>query len=376
MKDRGNDPGVVIPKELKNRYKAVMGWSAKAVDSLADRLVFLGFKEDNFGLEEIFNMNNPDTLADSAILSALIGACSFIYISPDEDGYPRLQVIDGGNATGVIDPITGLLKEGYAVLSRDDRDNPVEEAYFTAEYTEYYNKDTGAVRRDDNPAPYPLLVPIINRPDAKRVFGHSRISRNCMYLQQLAKRTLIRTDIAAEFYSYPQRYVLGTDPDADQLDKWKAVITTMLQIDRGAEGNPVVGQFQQQSMTPYNEQLRTIAAMFSGETGLTLDDLGFVTENPSSAEAIKAAHENLRLTARKAQRTFGSGFLNAGYLAACLRDEFPYQRRQVYLTTPKWAPVFEADAAALSAYGDGVIKINQALEGYITDEKFEDLTGI
>ncbi len=75
-------------------------------------------------------------------------------------------------------------------------------------------------------------------------------------------------------------------------------------------------------MSPYVEQLRTFAAMFAGETGLTVDDLGFVSDNPSSAEAIKASHENLRLTARKAQRTFGACFLNVGFVAACLRDDF------------------------------------------------------
>ena len=32
-------------------------------------------------------------------------------------------------------------------------------------------------------------------------------------------------------------------------------------------------------------------AAFAGETGLTLDDLGFVTDNPSSEGAIIAAHE-------------------------------------------------------------------------------------
>ena len=36
-------------------------------------------------------------------------------------------------------------------------------------------------------------------------------------------------------------------------------------------------------MTPHTEQLRMFAALFAGETGLTLDDLGFVTDNPSSA---------------------------------------------------------------------------------------------
>ena len=37
---------------------------------------------------------------DSTILSALITACSFIYIDVNEDGYPRLECLDGTNATG------------------------------------------------------------------------------------------------------------------------------------------------------------------------------------------------------------------------------------------------------------------------------------
>ena len=203
MKDWALDPGITIPPQLRKQYLSTLGWCAKAVDSVADRLVFREFANDNFQLSEIYQMNNPDVLYDSAILSALISACSFIYISPDEDGYPRLQVLDGGNATGTIDPITNMLKEGYAVLQRDEAGAPIMEAYFTAEYTEYHQKGVGAVRKDRNPAPYPLLVPIIYRPDAKRPFGHARISRACMYLQKFAKRTLERSDIAAEFYSIP-----------------------------------------------------------------------------------------------------------------------------------------------------------------------------
>lgn len=377
MKDKTLDPGITIPPELRRQYMATLGWCAKAVDSIADRLVFREFEDDNFGLNEIFQMNNPDILFDSAILGALVSSCDFIYISPDEDGFPRLQVIDGGNATGTIDPITNMLTEGYAVLKRDNYDKPILEAYFTREYTEYHQKGVGVLRRDDNPAPYPLLVPIIYRPDAKRPFGHARISRACMYLQKFAKRTLERSDIAAEFYSIPQRYVLGMSPDAEQMDKWKLTISSMIQIDRDEDGEkPVMGQFQQMTMAPLSEQLKMAAANFAGETGLTTDDLGFVSDNPSSAEAIKASHETLRITAKKAQKTFGTGFLNAGYLAACLRDNFAYQRKQFYLTTPKWEPIFDPDASALTIIGDGVSKINSAIPGYMGTDNIRDLTGI
>lgn len=377
MKDRKLEQGVTIPPQLRRQYMSTLGWCAKAVDSIADRLVFREFENDNFKIMDIYRMNNPDVLFDSAILSALISSCSFIYISPDEEGFPRLQVIDGGNATGVIDPITGLLQEGYAVLKRDDKGQPFLQAHFTAEETIYHQAGTGVIRRDVNPAPYPLLVPIIYRPDARRPFGHARISRACMYLQTFAKRTLERSDIAAEFYSIPQRYVLGMSPDAERMDKWKATVSSLIQIDRDEEGEkPVMGQFQQMTMAPLSDQLKMAAANFAGETGLTTDDLGFVSDNPSSAEAIKASHETLRITAKKAQKTFGTGFLNAGYLAACLRDEVSYMRKQFYLTTAKWEPIFDPDASALTVIGDGVSKVNTAIPGYFGADNLRDLTGI
>ena len=374
MKNAVKDMSKMTPPSMQ-WLTACLGWCGKSVDSLADRLVFKEFADDNFDINHIFQMNNPDTLFDSAVLSALVSSCCFIYISPDGDGYPRMQVIDGANATGIIDPITGLLKEGYAVLERDKNKNVVLEAYFVPGRTDYYKKgyEPWSVY---NVAPYPLLVPIIYRPDAVREFGHSRISRAQMQIVQSALRTLKRSEVSAEFYSFPQKYVLGLSEDVE-LDKWQATMSSMLTFTKDDDGDsPQVGQFSQQSMSPYIEQFRMFASLFAGETGLTLDDLGFVSDNPSSAEAIKASHENLRLAARKAQRTFGSGFLNAGYLAACIRDDYPYKRRQIYLTKPTWEPIFEPDAAMLSGIGDGAIKINQAVPGYFGSDNLRTLTGI
>lgn len=375
MKKYAKDLDISTPPNLR-LFHSVLGWCGKAVDGIADRLVFHEFSDDNFALNEIFAMNNKDVFFDSAILSALITSCCFVYISPDGDGYPRLQVIDGDSATGIIDPITNMLIEGYAVLDRDDKYNPILEAYFISGKTIYYEKGK-TPEEEENEAPYPLLVPIIFRPDAKRPFGHSRISRACMDIVESAMRTVKRAEISAEYYSFPQKYLLGTDPEMEPMDKWRASMSSLIEISKDNDGDrPTAGQFQQQSMSPHVEQLRMFASLFAGETGLTLDDLGFPSDNPSSAESIKAAHENLRLTARKAQRTFGSGFLNVGYLAVCLRDNFPYLRRQLYLTTPVWEPVFEPDAAMLSSIGDGAIKINQAVPGYFGSDNLRTLTGI
>lgn len=375
MKNFVYDFGISTPPDVRF-WNSCVGWCAKSVDSLADRLVFREFSDDNFNINEIYRMNYPAVLFDSAILSALIGSCSFLYITEDGGGIPRIQVIDGANATGIIDPITMFLREGYAVLERDDKGNATVEAYLNPEATYIFRSGVKEVEAIANRSGYTLLVPVIYRPDAVRPFGRSRISRANMNLVGSALRTIKRSEVAAEFYSFPQKYVTGLS-DSAEIDKWRATMSSLITFTKDEDGDkPVVGQFQQQSMTPHVEQLKMFASLFAGENGLTLDDMGFPMDNPSSAEAIKSAHENLRLTARKAQRTFEIGFLNAGFVAACLRDGMAYDRRELYNTAGKWEPIFEPDAAALSLIGDGAIKINQAIPGFFDKESLHDMTGI
>lgn len=366
--------GSIIPTQFQS-LQTVLGWCALSVDLLAGRLRFDGFRNDNFMLDEIYNVNNRDVLFRSSVLSALISSCSFIYISRGADGYPRMQSIDGGNATGVIDPTTNLLTEGYAVISRDEWGRPVTEAYFIAGETQFY---TNGQLTDiySSSVPYALLVPVIYRPDARRPFGHSRISRTNMSLMRYAARVLWRSEVSAEFYSFPQKYVLGMDPDAE-FNNRMATITSFLRIDKDDDGDhPVIGQFQQQSMLPYTEQLKMVASTFAGMNGLTLDDLGFSTANPATREAIEAGHENLRVMAEDAKGSFGTGFLNAGYLAACLRDDYAYQRQQIYATKPVWLPVFTVGSSELAGIGDAIGKIQQSFPDYFTEDKLHELTGL
>ena len=309
----------------------------------------------------------------------MIAGCAFIYIQPAEkkNEAPLMQVIDGANATGIIDTVTGLLKEGYAVLERDQYGVVKTEAYFLPNETQIYYKDKSYMDIIRHEVAYPLLVPVIYRPGVKRPFGHSRISRACMSLMSSAIRTMKRSEISAEFFSYPQKWVTGLSEDNEIADKWRATMATLIAITKDEDGDkPTFGQFMQQAMTPHVDHLKMFASMFAGETGLTLDDLGFPTANPSSADAIKAAHDSLRLTARAAQRSFGSGFRNAGYLAACLRDEHMYTRNIACKAIATWEPIFEPDASMLSSIGDGVLKLNQAVEGYVDEEMMGDLTGI
>lgn len=197
-----------------------------------------------------------------------------------------------------------------------------------------------------------------------------------MDLQDKARFAITRMEVAAEFYSFPQKYVLGTSQDSG-FDSIKAKYSQFLEITRDDEGNmPQMGQFTQASMSPLVEQLNTYAKAFAGITGLTTDDLGFISNNPSSAESIKAAHADLERLANKAQETFGSGFLNVGLVAASLRDETHYKRNAFYETIPLWKPAFSMDNSAIGSFGDAVLKINQAVPDAINQKTIERMTGI
>lgn len=376
MKNATYDFGISSPPELR-WWNSCVGWCAKGVDALADRLDFYGFKDDFFALNEIYLANNKDVLFPSGILGALIASCSFIYVSEDETGFPRLQIVNADDATGIINPSTGLLNEGYAVLERDAVKQPVMEAYFTHEGTYYYQNGKLVDAREYR-IKEPLLVPLIFKPDAKRPFGHSRISRACMSYVSSAIRTIKRSEISAEFFSFPQKWVTGVDADAEKIDKWSAAMSALMKFTLNEDGQDHVklGQFSQQSMTPHVDQFKMFASLFAGEVGLTLDDLGFPQSNPSSYDAIKASHENLRLTAKAAHKSFNVGILNAGYLAACIRDNYDYTRQQITVTTPMWLPPFQADVSMLGSIGDAIQKINSSLPDYLTEEKILEMTGI
>ena len=78
MKNYTRDLGISTPPGLRG-WRSVLGWCGKAVDSLADRLVFREFVDDTFDFNGIYNMNNRDILFDSAINGALISSCDFIF---------------------------------------------------------------------------------------------------------------------------------------------------------------------------------------------------------------------------------------------------------------------------------------------------------
>lgn len=345
-KNRLRDLGISIPPQLKS-VETVVGWPAKAVDALAHRVVFDGFvlpgdQEDPWGLAGAFSENEMQMELPQAITSALIHAVAFVSVThgDTEAGQPEVlvQARSGMYGTGIWDRSTRSLRAALSVAAVSDSGVPTEMVMHLPDRVGHIVRSFGgrwsAVWRR-NPVGRVLVEPLVYRPDLDRPFGRSRISRPVMSITDEAVRTVLRTEVSAEFYTAPQRYALGLEEDAFGEDGpgWLSVLGRMFTVGRDENNElPVVGQFPQQSMQPHNEHLRMIASRFSGETSIPLGSLGVVQDNPSSAEAIYAAKEDLVIEAQDAGTAFGARLKRIGQSIVMLRDgltEVPAELRRL-----------------------------------------------
>jgi hypothetical protein len=341
---------IAIPPKILENVETVMGWPAKAVDTMARRCNLDGFKvpglsSDDLGIDAIWDDNNLTVMAQQSTVSALKHAIAFIATTAGdvESGEPDVLISarSANTATGLWSMRRHQLAASLAIVDYDT-EGPLEFAMYLPDRVLIMRR-VGRNWRVDTVTHSLGRVPVqmlTYRPDLDRPFGSSRISRPVMSLTDEAIRTVVRGEISAEFFMAPQRYVLGADPDAfSGQTGWEAITGRLLGLSRDEDGDlPTVGQFPQISMQPYSEQLRGIAMRFSSETGIPLNSLGVIQDNPPSAEAMDAAERDLVIESDAAKTVFGVAWKRAMLTALQIRDgldEIPDELRKL---TPDWRP--------------------------------------
>ena len=172
-----------------------------------------------------------------------------------------------------------------------------------------------------------LMKPMAYEATLERPFGKSRITRAVMNITDDAMRASVRSEVSAEFFTSPQKYLLGADGDVlgDQ-SKWDAYIGNIFAVSKDSEGDvPQFGQLAQGTMQPHIDYMRSLAARFSGETNVPLSELGVVTDNPSSAEAIYAAKEALVIEAQNLNADNGEALRDVALMALAIGQGTSYQ---------------------------------------------------
>lgn len=307
-----------IPPPMRD-LAIVVGWPKKVLGVIGDRIHPEGFRVPADGdetllreLEEIMEEAGFPEKDAMARHTALLYGCAFIFTSINDDGTPVYVVRSPLEATVGWDNRAGLPFSGIEVIA------PGHVMLFTAEWTLELKRDGGRwTILDENEASGRLTCTVYRwDPSLHRPLGNSAITRPVMGLTDIAVRTILRQEVSAEFYSSPQRYMLGADPsmfedeNGEIMPAWQTLLGGLLVAPTHVDDEslemvtPSVGQFPQMSMQPHSDQLRSIAMMFAGESSIPPSRLGVIHDNPASAAAMLADEADLITTAERGQPDF------------------------------------------------------------------------
>lgn len=353
-----------IPAEAIARVEAVSEWPEKAVTELAERSVFEGFvtpgeSQDPFELKSILDDNRFDLEFPQAITSAYKHSCSFVTTAKGDlqSGEPDVMIVarEALWSTALWDERRRVVKAFMAITDTDPNTGLPTGLFVSLPdvvlLLEKRPSGSWVTDRRPNPLGEVLATPVPYRPELDRPFGRSRISRAVMNITDRALLTIIRAEIASDFYATPRMYALGASESAFKKGKWQAAIDSWFAITRDEDGQiPTVGQFPQMTMQPITDMYRTIATQFSGATGVPVSSLGIVTDNPPSAEAMYADDRRIVNTARKQNReVFIPTLRRIGQQAVRLRDGIGLTSELRRLDAQMANPAFTSPASSADA---------------------------
>lgn len=372
------DYGISTPAKMVH-LKPGIGWASRCINTLSDRVVFEGFVGDKFGINAYLESINGLRVINNLTDDIYIGGCSFVAVTDDLETDKKILVpFTAQEATGKVNQTTGLLEHGLAVMrwaepqpkKRGVRFAPADYILFTPSYTAlFFNRNLTEII--PNPTGRTLLHPLTRRASVRRPLGKSRISNTVRRIIQEVGRLKRREEIAEEFYSLPQRYINGLAEGATKDPNLDSAIGKVWTITKDDEGEkPDVGQLAQMSIDQFETAKKDKARDFCAETGLTLRNLGYETNNPSSAESLVAMSDDLLLEATNSQDELGKQIKEIAITLRMALDENDQVPDDLRGITPAWKPVFEVN---IGAVGDGVFKLFESmpeLQGTIAGYRF------
>ncbi|MCA6090954.1 phage portal protein [Streptomyces sp. SCA3-4] len=318
--------GIAIPPALQS-IRTVTGWPRIIVDALDERLDIDDVRcprdqgaED--ALNAIWDANDLAVESQLAHQDALVYGHSYLSVGVDDYGDPLVSVESPQHMSVDYDARTRTVRAALRLISAGSQRSAT---LYLPDQTVYL-EGSGAGWTVADRKPHSLgVVPVIRLANRQRIAdrrGSSEITEEVRALTDAACRTLLGQEIAREFFAAPQRYVLGASegsfqgPDGTQRSAWETYIGRYLALERDEDGQvPQVGQFPAYDPGVYGRIVDTYARLVAGVTALPAHMLGYTTDNPASAEAIRSAEARLIKKAERRQRSFSGPWSRAMRLA-------------------------------------------------------------
>lgn len=328
-KQRVRQLDIAIPPMLRDVF-TVCGWPATVVDTLEERIDLMGYTSssgDLMGLDEVFIDNNMDLESSRGTVDDLIAGTAFVSVGTGDPGSGEPDVVvraeSPNSATVVWDYRKNSAAAGLSV-TYDEANRLVMQSLYLPNKTVLYaanplNGKLEIVNVDNHNVGRVLMSRLVSKDRASNPHGRSEITRPVRYYTDAAIRTMLGMEVNREFYTTPMRALLDVDPatmgftedmsEAEKIRRGWSIMMGHLNLvpPQGGDGpmsqaRPQAVEFRAQPPTPYIEQIKGYSIMLSGECGLPATAFGFVTDNPTSGDAItKSEYRLVRRAERRIQ---------------------------------------------------------------------------
>lgn len=309
-KKRLDKIGFSVPPNMVD-FQTPIGWAYKGIVTPASRIRPDGFTLPRSSelldrVNETFEDNYLGSVERMAIESSLHHGVSFIFVTPGDVSAGETEIITAARtaleATAIIDPRTNRVLSALEINSR------VEALLYMPGLTlklEVIDRGWMVTEEYAGVPNFVPCIPYIWGWSLSRPMGRSRVTRPLMGHIDKGVRTMLRQEVNAEFFSAPQRALLGaeeehfTDSKGNRISPLDALIGGVWALpatrdeETGDLVKPTLQQLSQASMQPHSEQLRTIGLMVSSELSMPVGYLGIIHDNPSSADAILASESDM-----------------------------------------------------------------------------------
>lgn len=319
--------GLAIPPELR-KFVVVVNWPRLAVDAVEERLDVEGFRfpgqdQADEELDAVWQTNNLDEQSQLGHLDAMVFGRSYVCVGRNEadEQMPLVTVESPREVYAAIDPRTRAVAAAVRrTMTVDGSGNPVPDSatLYLPDVTIWLSWQTQQaewveVDRNEHGLGIVPVVPLVNRARIGDFYGTSEMA-DVVPLTDAVCRAMTNLQVAQETHAVPQRGVLGAtkgdfvDADGEPLSTWQAYFGAVWAM---ANNDAKTFQFDPSDLKNFETVANLYAKQVASLTGLPPHYLGFTTDNPASADAIRSSEARLVKRCERKQRPFGGSWESA-----------------------------------------------------------------
>ncbi len=371
-----------ILREVGERLQqVVIAWPQLVVGAVEERLDVEGFRlpdsdSSDDDLWRVWQENNLDEESQLAHIDALVMKRSYLTVGTNEaDGDTPLVTIESPlEVYADIDPRTRKTRASIRKWQENTNSSVRQVEQYRTLYlpNKTVHEDMGPqgwriIDTDEHNVGEVLTVPITNRSRLADRYGRSELTP-ILPLAHAANKLATDMMVAAEFVALPLRGLWGVAPDdiedadGNKLTALQAIMGRLLTlpIDGGREF-----EFKGADLSKFFDAIESLGHLVASLAGLPPHYLGYATDNPASADAIRSAESRLVKRAERKQRAFGGSHEHAMRLVRRLQtgEWDPKLRRLETIWRDASTPTVAQKAdAAVKLHAQGIVPTRQTRE--------------